>query len=161
MNETEKSSSETEVRLKPKHADITHSQHGHHETIKVFLDPDDLVRAQVGGFVTFLREHAVVGVAIGFIIGLQAQTLVKQLVTSFITPILTLIVGSNLQNKELVVHGSRHVVLQWGQFVYALADFLVVLFFIYLIVKIFRLDKLDKPQTSLVTATAATRSKKS
>ncbi|PIZ62996.1 hypothetical protein COY17_01460, partial [Candidatus Saccharibacteria bacterium CG_4_10_14_0_2_um_filter_52_9] len=28
----------------------------------------------VGGFVDFLREHAVVGLAIGFVIGVQAQT---------------------------------------------------------------------------------------
>jgi len=140
MSEPEKSTVETtEVRVRGSRQ-------------KVLLDPDDLVRTQVGGFVTFLREHAVVGVAIGFIIGLQAQTLVKQLVTSFITPIMTLIVGPHLINKAWVINGSRHVAFEWGQFVYSLADFLSVLLFIYLIVKFFKLDKFDKPTVGTIAS---------
>lgn len=114
-------------------------------SVQILLeDPDDLVREQVGGFVNFIREHAVVGVAIGFIVGLQAQTLIKQLVTSFITPILTLLVGPDLQKKQIVISGTNPVTIAWGEFLYTLADFLVVLLFIYLVVKVFRLDKLDK-----------------
>ncbi len=108
-------------------------------------DPDVVVREQVGGFIQFLREHAVVGVAIGFIVGLQAQTLIKQLVDSFITPFLTLLLGTNLQNQSFTVgSGADQVPFPWGKFVYVLVDFLVVLLFVYLVVKIFRLDKLDK-----------------
>lgn len=150
MSETAKTEhpKSTTVVESPKGTKIVSSKHGKHETIRILLEPDDIVRAQVGGFVSFLREHAVVGVAIGFIIGLQAQTLVKQLVSSFITPLLTLIVGSKLQNKQFVIdNGRSHVVFVWGQFVYVLADFLVVLFFIYLIVKLFKLDRLDKKKS--------------
>lgn len=110
----------------------------------LFEDPDDLVRQQVGGFINFIREHAVVGVAIGFIVGLQAQTLIKQLVTSFVTPLLTFVVGSGLQKKQWLVHGKNPLAFSWGASLYSLVDFLAVLLFIYLIVKIFRLDKLDK-----------------
>ena len=149
MTETEKSeqqSSET-VTHSSRKAKVVHSKYNGHETIKILLEPDEVVRQQVGGFVNFLREHAVVGVAIGFIIGLQAQTLVKQLVTSFITPLLTLMVGSKLANKQFTVDNSRsHVIFAWGPFVYAVADFLVVLFCIYAIVKLLKLDKLDKPK---------------
>jgi large-conductance mechanosensitive channel len=114
-------------------------------SVQILLeDPDDLVREQVGGFVNFVREHAVVGVAIGFIVGLQAQTLIKQLVTSFVTPILTLLVGPDLQKKQWVVTGGNPVSFAWGEFLYTLADFIVVLLFIYLVVKVLRLDKLDK-----------------
>lgn len=116
------------------------THHKHHAS----LDPDDLVRVQVGGFVSFLREHAVVGVAIGFIVGLQAQTLIKQLVASFVTPFLTILVGPNLEHKSWVADSRTHVAFAWGEFVYTLADFLVVLLFVYLVVKIFKLDKLDK-----------------
>lgn len=158
MSETTQSSSENEpTSVKTKHKTVIRGKHDYHETVKVFLEPDDLVRTQVGGFVTFMREHAVVGVAIGFIIGLQAQTLVKQLVSSFITPLLTLLVGPKLQNKRLIIHGSHAVIFQWGQFVYSLADFLVVLFCIYVIVKLLKLDKLDKPPVVATT----TSSKKS
>jgi hypothetical protein len=31
----------------------------------------------VGGFIDFVREHAVVGLAVGFVIGTQVQTVVK------------------------------------------------------------------------------------
>lgn len=103
------------------------------------------MREQLGGFINFLREHAVVGVAIGFIVGLQAQTLIKQLVASFITPLLNLMLGPNLQNERFTVHkGTGPVAFVWGGFLYALADFVVVLLFIYLVVKILQLDKLDK-----------------
>src|SRR3954465_8948007 len=54
----------------------------------------------VGGFVNFLREHAVVGLAVGFVIGLQAQTLVRQLVDSFITPAFTLFFGQALKDRS-------------------------------------------------------------
>jgi len=127
-------------------SDTNKEHHGLPSTVEVLLeDPDRLVRKQVGGFIDFIREHAVVGVAIGFIVGLQAQTLIKQLVTSFVTPLLNLIVGSGLQEKQWkIAHGSHVQSLAWGAFVYSLVDFLVVLLFIYLIVKTFRLDKLDK-----------------
>jgi len=118
------------------------------QTVEVLLeDPDRLVRHQVGGFIDFIREHAVVGVAIGFIVGLQAQTLIKQLVTSFVTPLLNLIVGSGLQKKEWVIDGKSSLAFAWGALVYSLIDFLFVLLFIYLIVKLFKLDKLDKTGT--------------
>jgi large-conductance mechanosensitive channel len=110
----------------------------------LFDEPDDLMREQLGGFINFLSEHAVVGVAIGFIVGLQAQTLIKQLVASFVTPLFSLLVGQNLQNDRITIHGTDPVVFAWGSFIYTLADFVVVLLFIYLVVKIFRLDKLDK-----------------
>ena len=111
---------------------------------ELFEEPDDLMRVQLGGFINFLSEHAVVGVAIGFIVGLQAQTLIKQLVSSFVTPLFSLLVGQNLQNDRITIHGTDPVVFAWGAFLYTLADFVVVLLFIYLVVKIFRLDKLDK-----------------
>jgi large-conductance mechanosensitive channel len=119
-------------------------KHGRYRSANLLDGSDDLVREQLGGFITFLREHTVVGVAIGFIVGLQAQTLIKQLVDSFVTPLLTLMVGSNLQSRRLTISGTNPVAFAWGRFVYTLADFLVVLLFIYLVVKLCRLDKLDK-----------------
>jgi large-conductance mechanosensitive channel len=122
------------------------AKHKRHASMKgLFEEPDDLMREQLGGFLNFLSEHAVVGVAIGFIVGLQAQTLIKQLVTSFITPLFTLLIGKNLNKDQIGIHsGTGTVWFTWGAFIYTLADFVVVLLFIYLVVKIFRLDKLDK-----------------
>ena len=104
---------------------------------------EDLVKEQVGGFVRFLREKAVVGLAVGFIIGQQAQTLIKQLVDSFITPVINLLIGSSLQNRTVALGGEK---LAWGKFVYILINFLLVLLAIYTIIKLFHLDKLDVPK---------------
>lgn len=101
----------------------------------------------VSGFVGFLRERAVVGLAVGFAIGLQAQTLVKQLVSSFIRPLFVLFFGKSLPDRHvhLSFHG-RTVGLAWGAFIYSLLNFIFVLAAIYIIIKFFNLDKLDKPK---------------
>lgn len=102
----------------------------------------------VGGFINFLRENSVVGVAVGFAIATQAQALVKQLITSFIDPLYALLFnGEKLSTKTSVLtfHG-RIQEFGWGAFVYNLLDFLFVILAIYLIVKIFHLDKLQKPK---------------
>ena len=101
----------------------------------------------VNGFVDFLREHAVVSLAIAFVIGLQSQTLVKQLVSSFIDPLFKLLFGQalSLRTFTLNFHG-RSASFAWGAFAYGLLDFIFVLAAVYAIVKFLSLDKLDKPK---------------
>lgn len=102
----------------------------------------------VNGFVDFLREHAIVGLAVGFAIGTQAQSLVKQLTDSFISPLLSLIIRGNIQTKQSVAHiaGRTSLPFTWGKLIYAFINFLFVLAVIYVIIKLFKLDKLDRPQ---------------
>ncbi|MFZ1248926.1 MAG: MscL family protein [Candidatus Saccharimonadales bacterium] len=115
-----------------------------HPHITVLLDDSqDAVRQKVGGFVQFLREKAVVGLAVGFIVGQQAQGLIKQLVDSFISPWMNILVGSKLQDRFFTLAGERFA---WGKFVYVLVNFLFVLLAIYVIIKFFKLDKLDLPK---------------
>jgi large-conductance mechanosensitive channel len=114
-----------------------------HEKVSVIVGPDEFV----GGFVAFLREHAIVGLAIGFAIGTQAQTLVKTLVSSFIDPTFQLLFGKSLNTRTFTLHfHSHHADFGWGAFIYGLLDFIFVLAAIYAIVKLLNLDKLDKPQ---------------
>ena len=114
--------------------------------VTVLLAPDDLVREHVGGFVNFIREHAVVGLAVGFVIGTQVQSVVKQLIASFIDPLTKLLIGNKLSTETVTIRwNGRDAAFGWGAFVYALIDFLVILGVIYLVVKMFKLDKLDKP----------------
>jgi|SRR5579884_667069 len=100
----------------------------------------------VGGFLNFLREHTVVTLAVGFAIATQAQAVIKQLIASFIDPLFGLVLnGQKLSTKTFTLqfHG-RSEVFSWGAFVYAIIDFLFVLLAIYLIIKVFNLDKLEK-----------------
>lgn len=110
-------------------------------TVTVLMDADDAVKDSVGGFVDFIRERAVVGLAIGFVAGTQAQAVVKQLIDSFITPTFELIFGSSLKNQKFSIGDTS---FGWGMMAYALINLLFVLMAIYILVKVFKLDKLDK-----------------
>lgn len=100
----------------------------------------------VNGFLDFLREYAVVGLAIGFVIGLQAQNLMRQLVASFIDPAFKLLFGEAISTRNFTLtYDGRTVDFPWGAFIYVLINFLFVLFAIYIIFKMLKLDKLAKP----------------
>jgi len=119
----------------------------HSQTVATLLNSDELVKDQVNGFVDFIREHAVVGLAVGFIIGAQAQTVIKQLVTSFIDPVILLLFGGTQLNKRTItVHlFTNHADFAFGAMIYALINLFAVLVSIYILIKLFKLDKLDKP----------------
>lgn len=102
----------------------------------------------VNGFVDFLKEYAVITVAIGFAIATQAQVLIRQFLTSFVDPLYALLLnGQALSTKTTTVswHG-RTQPFAWGAFIYALIDFIFVLFIIYLVVKFFGLNKLKQEE---------------
>src|ERR1039458_8554709 len=66
------------------------------------------VKYQVGGFVDFLREQSVVGLAIGLVLGTQAKALVDQLMASFINPLTGLLLPGRgtLKQKMFTMHFS-------------------------------------------------------
>ena len=100
----------------------------------------------VGGFTEFLREYTIVTLAVGFVVAQQVQSLVKQLVSSFIDPFSKLLFGTALSQRTSTLHlHDRSANFAWGGFVYDVVDFLFVLIVIYVIVKLFQLDKL-KPK---------------
>lgn len=101
----------------------------------------------VGGFADFLREYTVVSLAIGFVVATQVQGLVKQLVAGFVDPFSKLLFGTALSERTFTLHWhTRAANFGWGDFVYGLIDFLIVLVVIYIFIKLFRLDKLNKPK---------------
>lgn len=101
----------------------------------------------VGGFKTFLREHAVVALAIGFVVATQIQTLARELIASFIDPAFKLLFGTKLSLGTFTLHfRGRSAEFGWGSFVYAMVDVLFVLIAIYLIVRLFRLENMENPK---------------
>ncbi len=104
-------------------------------------------RKPVGGFVDFLRERAVVALAIGFVLGTQVQTVVKQVIDSFVNPLFQLLFPGNkaLNSRTFTLDfHHRSANFGWGAIAYAFLDFLFVAVTVYVIIKIFQLDKLDK-----------------
>lgn len=92
------------------------------------------------GFVEFLRERGVAGLAIGFILGGAAQNLVKALMDDIINPLLGLF--GNVDSISEYAIGAFKI----GDFVSVLLNFVILCFVIYMIFKILQLEKLDKPK---------------
>lgn len=95
------------------------------------------------GFVDFIREQGVVGLAVGFILGGAVSKVVASLVADIINPVLGVAMGAagDLGSMSLSV-GS--VEIMWGSFVSVLIDFLVIAAVVYYGVSALGLDKLDK-----------------
>ena len=95
------------------------------------------------GFLNFIREQGVVGLAVGFILGGAVSKLVASLVGDIISPLLALALKNieNLQGAYLQVGSAK---IMWGSFLNVLIDLVVVAFVVYLAIKLLKLDKLDK-----------------
>ena len=101
----------------------------------------------MAGFVNFIREQGVVGMAVGLAIGTAAGDTVKKLVTAFVDPLVQLIVGSQqgLQSASFTVEiAGRRGEFLYGAFISSLITLIAVAFVIYAIVHFLKLDKLDK-----------------
>lgn len=99
------------------------------------------------GFTDFVREQGVVGLAIGFVLGSQVKTLVDQLVSSFLNPLIGLLLPGEGDLSKKVFHLSfrgKTQAFEWGAFAYQLLTFILVAAVIYIVVRKLKLDKLDK-----------------
>lgn len=101
------------------------------------------------GFVDFVREQGVVGLAVGLVLGVAAKSVVDSLVNNIFNPIIGLVGGGS---GEL---GSRYVCLKqvagsctnklgFGRVISDLVSFLIVAAVVYFVVKSLKLDKIDK-----------------
>ena len=119
--------------------------------LRMKKESESLVSKQVNGFLDFLREQSVVGLAIGLVLGTQAKALVDQLVLSFLNPLTGLLLPGEgtLKQKtfEVAFHG-KVATFGWGAFVRSLLTFVLVAAIVYFVFKGLRLDKLDKKKES-------------
>lgn len=103
---------------------------------------------QIKGFMQFVREQGVVGLAVGLAIGTQVGEAVKAIVTGLINPLVSFIVGSTdgLESAkwEIYKSSSRELVIGWGLVVSALITLIAVSAVIYYVVHGLKLDRLDR-----------------
>lgn len=95
------------------------------------------------GFLNFIREQGVVGLAVGFILGGAVSKLVTSLVTNIVNPILGIALGAidGLETASFSIAGAQ---ILYGSFFEALIDFIVIALVVYYGVKGLGLDNLDK-----------------
>lgn len=98
------------------------------------------------GFVDFIREQGVVGLAIGFILGGAVSKVVSSVVNDLINPLLGILLGAAGDLSAAAIHvGSTQI--KYGNFFATLIDFLVIAAVVYFGVKGLKLDKLDKKKS--------------
>jgi large conductance mechanosensitive channel len=105
------------------------------------------------GFVDFIREQGVVGLAIGLILGFASKTVVDSLVNNIFNPLVGLLSGGiSLEHKtwcvDKMANGSCKANVGYGHFLSDLFSFLIVVLLVYLIFKVLRLERLDKKKES-------------
>lgn len=109
------------------------------------LDPS-IATSHLRGFIDFIREKGVVGLAIGLALGTAASGLVAQIVGAVITPTIVLILGANgLKSLNMTVEfWDRSATYAFGDLLDALLKFLAIAAVIYFVVLGLKLDRLDK-----------------
>ena len=95
------------------------------------------------GFLEFIRQQGVVGLAVGFILGGSVSKVISAFVEDIINPILGIVLGlaSGFEEASLIV---GPVEIKYGHFLSVLIDFIVIAFVIYFFIKGLGLDKLDR-----------------
>lgn len=102
---------------------------------------------RVNDFMDFVREQGVVGLAVGLAIGTAAGASVRAIVEGFINPLINLIVGSQeglMAAKWHVEIGGRAADFAWGAVLSSLITLLATALVIYWLVKVAKLDRIDK-----------------
>jgi large conductance mechanosensitive channel len=95
-----------------------------------------------GGFLDFVRERGVMGLAIGFVLGSAVQKVVTAFVNDIVNPFVGILLGRADGIKTFAI-GNFLI----GDFIAVLIDFLILAFIIYLVFRLLGLEKLDKPKT--------------
>ncbi len=102
------------------------------------------------GFMDFVREQGVVGLAVGLAIGASAGDAVDSIVKGFISPVVGFILGGTDLSKlewtivEKTVTSSRELVIGYGMVLQAIITLLATAFVVYQLIHLMKLDKLDK-----------------
>ena len=114
----------------------------------VIPQPKDLA----GEFRRFITKTNAIALAIGIIIGGAATKLVSALVEDLINPIVGLLVGNvDLANLKIVLGSAKNAdgkvienAILYGSFISTLVDFVIIMAVVYILIKIFAKDMLDK-----------------
>jgi large conductance mechanosensitive channel len=94
-------------------------------------------------FSDFLKEYKVIGLAVAFIIGAAATTLVKALVDYLIMPIITPFIPGGAWQTATFKLGP--IIIGWGALLGAIINFVIIAWVVFVIAKkLFKEEKVVK-----------------
>ncbi len=100
------------------------------------------------GFINFVREQGVIGLAVGLAVGAAAGSSVKAIVDNFINPIVGFILGgqdlSNIMWNTGLKNGEAELIFGWGAIISSMITLLATALVVYLVIHAAKLDRLDK-----------------
>ncbi|MFA5358161.1 MAG: MscL family protein [archaeon] len=85
-------------------------------------------------FNDFLKEYKILGLAVAFIIGVAATSLIKSLVDNIVMPSITAFIPGGAWKTATIVLGP--IVLGVGAFAGDLLNFVIIAFVVFIIAKI-------------------------
>ncbi len=96
----------------------------------------------MSGFVKFIREQGVIGLAVGFILGGAVSKVVSSIVNDLINPFVAVALGSvgNLKDAFILIGPAK---IMWGNFISTFIDFVIIAIVVYYGISSLGLDKLD------------------
>lgn len=103
--------------------------------------------AHTSGFMAFIREQGVIGLAVGLAIGTAAGDTVRKLVEGFISPIVQFLIGSSARLEAAVWHVElfgRSADFKYGAFISSAIALLATALVVYWFIHVLKLDRLDK-----------------
>ena len=111
--------------------------------------PPRIKKGPLHGFVSFVREQGVVGLAVGLVLGVAAKSVVDSLVQNIFNPIVGALSGApDLSSKTICLRhnetGACISNLGYGNVINSIVSFLIIAAVVYFVVKGLRLDRLDK-----------------
>ena len=102
----------------------------------------ETAKGSIRGFLDFIRERGVAGLAVGFIMGGAVTKTVTSFVDDVLNPLIGIVAGSRLNLTEMTIG-----VVKVGSFANTLVNLLIVSAVVYFILyKALHLDKLEKPK---------------
>ncbi|MDQ5951133.1 MAG: large conductance mechanosensitive channel [Patescibacteria group bacterium] len=95
------------------------------------------------GFINFIREQGIIGLAVGFLLGGSASRVVSSLVNDVINPLVGLGLVRVGELKDLTIPIADAQVLI-GNFLATVLDFVIIAAVVYFVIKGLKLDKIDR-----------------
>jgi large conductance mechanosensitive channel len=125
----------------------TSSKRSYEVTINV---PPLKVPKALQGFADFMRGNGVIAIAVGLFIGSSLKSVLDAFTVGIVNPILGVLTGNyNLSSMSVCINHVNGVCksnLNYGIVISALISFVIAAFLIYLIIRLLRLDKFDRPK---------------